>query len=81
MLMAMHDKVDTTDTPGAWDWRDHGRVTAVKDQGQCGSCWAFGTVAAIEGQYAANSSNRLTRFSEEQLVDCETEDDGCDGGL
>jgi len=68
------------DTPAAWDWRDHGRVTHVKDQGQCGSCWAFGAVGAVEGQYAANSSNPLTEFSEQQLVSCEKEDDGCDGG-
>ena len=66
--------------PTSYDWRDHGRVSAVKDQGSCGSCWAFATVANLEGLYAAKKSTIKT-FSEQMLVDCDTSDSGCNGGL
>jgi len=39
------------DYPATWDWRDHNGVTAVKDQGNCGSCWTFSTVGAMEAHY------------------------------
>lgn len=61
------------------DWREHGYVTGVKDQGQCGSCWAFGAIASEEAaQVEAGGS--LTSLSEQQLVDCDTQDGGCNGG-
>ena len=65
--------------PNSIDWRANGYVTDVKDQGQCGSCWAFSAVGAIEGQHA-NVTNNLVSLSEQNLVDCSTDNSGCDGG-
>uniref|UniRef100_A0A7N0TA88 Cysteine protease n=1 Tax=Kalanchoe fedtschenkoi TaxID=63787 RepID=A0A7N0TA88_KALFE len=67
--------------PLAVDWRANGAVTGVKDQGMCGSCWAFSTVAAVEGVNQI-VTGELTSLSEQELVDCDTDQNaGCNGGL
>ena len=70
----------TNAAPDAFDWRDKGVVAPVKDQGSCGSCWAFSTVGNLEGLYALEKGVVKT-FSEQLLVDCDTSDSGCNGGL
>ncbi|XP_058787427.1 vignain-like [Vicia villosa] len=67
--------------PTSVDWRKKGAVTDVKDQGQCGSCWAFSTVVAVEGINQIRT-NKLVPLSEQELIDCDTEQNqGCNGGL
>ncbi|KAJ0965367.1 hypothetical protein J5N97_026505 [Dioscorea zingiberensis] len=69
------------DLPASVDWRAKGAVAPVKDQGSCGSCWAFSTVAAVEGINQIVTGNMIV-LSEQELVDCDTAyNQGCNGGL
>jgi C1A family cysteine protease/predicted secreted protein len=65
--------------PASWDWRTKGIVPPIRDQGGCGSCWAFGTVGAMESALK-KSGGPLTNLSEQYLVSCNTEGWSCSGG-
>uniref|UniRef100_A0A6P7GQB0 Cathepsin L-like proteinase n=1 Tax=Diabrotica virgifera virgifera TaxID=50390 RepID=A0A6P7GQB0_DIAVI len=65
--------------PSSVDWRTENAVLPVRDQGSCGSCWAFSSVGALEGQLAINYNQRVP-LSPQYLVDCSEENDGCGGG-
>merc|ERR1712086_392264 len=74
--------LNETDVPSTVDWTTKGAVNPIKNQGQCGSCWAFGTVASVEGINAIKNK-KLVSLSEQQLVNCDVDggDLGCKGGL
>lgn len=78
-----HTPVNATpDWTTGVNWTAAGDVSPVKDQGQCGSCWAFSSTGAVESAYhmAYNKTGAVAQFSEQQLVDCVKSCYGCNGG-
>ena len=64
----------------AKDWRSLGAVNAVKNQAQCGSCWAFSATSAMESAQFIQKGGNLLSLSEQELVSCDTTCYGCRGG-
>jgi len=71
--------LDTVNVPASIDWRTKGAVNPVKNQGQCGSCWAFSATCAIEGHNQIQNG-KLISLAEQELVDCDKQCAGCNGG-
>jgi C1A family cysteine protease len=68
------------DIPEMLDWREHHVINEIKNQGQCGSCWAFAITSVMESSIAIQHG-QLIVLSEQQLIDCDYTNNGCGGGV
>ena len=82
MYIDEDEQLESTALPQSVNWTEQGVVTPVKNQGQCGSCWAFSTTGSTESAWSI-SKNESVSLSEQQLVDCSGAEgnQGCNGGL
>lgn len=71
--------MENVTTSTSFDWRERGAVNRVRDQGDCGSCWAFASVGVLESHHFIKTG-KLLNFSEQQLIDCSSSNRGCGGG-
>jgi C1A family cysteine protease len=71
---------DIASAPDSIDWSAKGATTPVKDQGACGSCWAFSTTEGVESAVFMATGKLPAQLSTQELVSCEKQDDGCNGG-
>lgn len=78
--LPVHNEDKSEVLASSFDWVPKGAVTPVKNQGGCGSCWAFGTTGSIEGAWYL-ATGKLLSLSEQQFVDCSKQNAGCQGGL
>jgi C1A family cysteine protease len=72
--------LDEVNIPEAKDWRSLGAVNPVKNQAQCGSCWAFSATSSMESAQVIQKGGELQSLSEQELVSCDTSSHGCGGG-
>jgi len=75
----LHTHVPVSDLPASLDWREKGVVTPVKNQGGCGSCWAFSTAETLESHIAIQTKKSPEIYSPQEFVDCAPNPDKCGG--
>jgi len=77
--LSSSNKVTCYPNPTSYDWKSCGVISQVRSQGSCGSCWAFSAIETVES-YCALAGADLQWYSVQQLVNCDTSNQGCGGG-